>query len=168
VHKGSTQTNKRSKLGFKRKERKKPKRTLVWCTGLSGVPPDSVLCTRAERLQTLHLQVSEAALRYNSPDYPVCHRTVRCTSGATVPSATVSCRATVHGQFAQKSEQLPKAHRTMNSTYLVRHQTVRCHKKTKLQWSNPNGWVTWLAHQTVSGGAPDCPVCPSTAACPNG
>jgi hypothetical protein len=33
---------------------------------------------------------------------------------------------------------------------------------------NPNGWVTWLAHQTVSGGAPDCPVRPSTAACPNG
>jgi hypothetical protein len=33
---------------------------------------------------------------------------------------------------------------------------------------NPNGWVTWLAHRTVSGGAPDCPVRPSTAACPNG
>jgi hypothetical protein len=32
---------------------------------------------------------------------------------------------------------------------------------------NPNGWVTWLAHWTVSGGAPDCPVWPSTAACPN-
>jgi hypothetical protein len=26
----------------------------------------------------------------------------------------------------------------------------------KLQ--NPNGWVTWLAHRTVFGGAPDCPV----------
>jgi hypothetical protein len=36
----------------------------------------------------------------------------------------------------------------------------------KLQ--NPNGWVTWLAHRTVSVDAPDCPVCPSTAACPNG
>jgi hypothetical protein len=33
---------------------------------------------------------------------------------------------------------------------------------------NPNGWVTWLAHWTVSGGPPDCPVRPSTAACPNG
>jgi hypothetical protein len=29
---------KRSKLGFKRKEQKKPKRTLVWRTGLSGAP----------------------------------------------------------------------------------------------------------------------------------
>jgi hypothetical protein len=25
----------------------------------------------------------QAPLRYNSPDYPVCHRTVQCTSGAT-------------------------------------------------------------------------------------
>jgi hypothetical protein len=27
---------------------------------------------------------------------------------------------------------------------------------------NPNGWVMWLSHRTVSGGAPDCQVCPST------
>jgi hypothetical protein len=31
---------------------------------------------------------------------------------------------------------------------------------------NPNGWVMWLTHRTVSGGAPDCPVRPSTAAQP--
>jgi hypothetical protein len=50
VHKGSTQTNKKIKLGFKRKEQKKPKITLVWHTGLSSVPPDSVWCTRVVRL----------------------------------------------------------------------------------------------------------------------
>jgi hypothetical protein len=33
---------------------------------------------------------------------------------------------------------------------------------------NPNGRVTWLAHQIASGSAPDCPVGPSTAATPNG
>jgi hypothetical protein len=32
---------------------------------------------------------------------------------------------------------------------------------------NPNGWVTWLAHRTVSGGAPGCPMRPSTGAIPN-
>jgi hypothetical protein len=32
--------------------------------------------------------------------------------------------------------------------------------------SNPNGWMTWLAHRTASGGAPDSPVCPSTVAPP--
>jgi hypothetical protein len=70
---------KRSELGFKRKEQKKPKSTLVWRTGLSGVPPDSVRCTRVDRPQTPHLRVSPGALRYNSPDCPVWHQTVRCT-----------------------------------------------------------------------------------------
>jgi hypothetical protein len=70
---------KRSELGFKRKEQKKPKRTLVWRTGLSGVPPDSVRCTREDQPLTLNLRVPSGALRYNSPDCPVWHRTVRCT-----------------------------------------------------------------------------------------
>jgi hypothetical protein len=33
---------------------------------------------------------------------------------------------------------------------------------------NPNSWVTWLAHQTVSGGAPACPGRPIKVATPNG
>jgi hypothetical protein len=50
---------------------------------------------------------------------------------------------------AQKSEQRQKAHRTVNRTYPVRHQTVQWPHMSELQWSNPNGWVTWLAHWTV-------------------
>jgi hypothetical protein len=73
----------------------------------------------------------------------------------------------VRGQFAQKSEQRQKAHRTVNSDYLVHHRTVRWSQLSELQRSNPNGWVTWLADRTVSGGAPDCPVRPSTASLPN-
>jgi hypothetical protein len=46
--------------------------------------------------------------------------------------------------------------------------TVRWPTCQKLQRSNPNGRVTWLAHRTVSGGAPDCPVRPSIAEFPNG
>jgi hypothetical protein len=37
----------------------------------------------------------------------------------------------------------------------------------EVQRSNPNSWVTWLAHRTVSDGALDCPVRPSTVAPPN-
>jgi hypothetical protein len=62
---------KRLNKGFKKKRAKKPKSTLVWRTGLSGVPPDSVRCTRTVQHKTLHLLVSQALLRYNSPDYPV-------------------------------------------------------------------------------------------------
>jgi hypothetical protein len=66
--KGSTQTNQKNKLGFKRKQQK-----------------GNRLCPvhQGESTQTLHLRISQAQLHYNSPDYPVCHRTVRCTSGAT-------------------------------------------------------------------------------------
>jgi hypothetical protein len=68
----------------------------------------------------------------------------------------------------QKSEQAQKAHRTVNSDCLMHHRTVRWPTCQKLQRSNPNGWVTWLAHRTVFGGAPDYPVRPSTEAFPNG
>jgi hypothetical protein len=44
----------------------------------------------------------------------------------------------------------------------------RCQISNGRNRQNPNGWVTWLAHQTVSGGAPDCPVRPSTTALSNG
>jgi hypothetical protein len=69
-------------------------------------------------------------------------------------SATVNSNgnlksAIVRGQFAQKSEQRQKAHRIVNSTCLVHHQTVRWPHLSELQRSNPNGWVTWLAHRTV-------------------
>jgi hypothetical protein len=159
VHKGSTQNNKRSKLGFKRKEQKKPKRTLVWRTGLSGVPPNCVRCTRAVRLQTFHLRVSAAPLRYNSPDCPVCHRsngyfTQRST--AKVPDARNSARQ------SQSAE--PEAHRTVHSTCPVRHRTIRCHMKTKLQWLKPS--EPYRLGDVA--GAPGCLVRPSIAACPNG
>jgi hypothetical protein len=54
---------------------------------------------------------------------------------------------------AQKSEQRQKAHRTVNSECPMHHRTVWWPHMSELQRSNPNGWVTWLAHRTVSGGA---------------
>jgi hypothetical protein len=99
----------------------------------------------------------------------VWHRTVRCAkrsngrqrNGRVQRSADT---ATAHAE----SEQRQKAHRAVNSDCPVHHRTVRWPHMSELQRSNPNGWVTWLAHRTVSGGAPDCPVRPSTTAPPNG
>jgi hypothetical protein len=70
---------KRSKLGYKRKEQKKPKRTLVWRTRLSGVSPDRVQCPGSYdfKLATFGFLESRSA---------IIHRTVRCASGATVNS----------------------------------------------------------------------------------
>jgi hypothetical protein len=92
------------------------------------------------------------------------------SNGYTTP--TVVCRGTVKVNSArlraQKSEQRQKAHRTVNSDYPVHHRTVRWPTCQKLQRSEPNDLVTWLAHRTVSGGAPDCPVRHTTAASTNG
>jgi hypothetical protein len=90
-------------------------------------------------------------------------------SGATTTSATVEFNSRLTTlQFTQSQSRCQKAHRTVNSTCPMHHRTVRWPHMLELQWSNPNGWVTWLAHQTVSAGAPDCPMRPSTAAPPNG
>jgi hypothetical protein len=59
------------------------------------------------------------------------------------------------------------AHKTVNRTCLVHHRTVRWPSCQKLQRSEPNGLVTWLAQRTVSGGAQDCPVRHTTEALTN-
>jgi hypothetical protein len=158
--KGSTQINKSLKKGSNKKSKIQPKCALVWRTGLSGVPPDSVRCTRKPN--------SELATFGNSGSRSaIIHRTVRCASGVTATAPTVVCNGTVKVNSArlrtQKSEQRQKAHRTVNSDCPVNHRTVRWPTCQKLQRSNPNGLVTLLAHRTVSGGAPDCPVRHSTA-----
>jgi hypothetical protein len=104
-------------------------------------------------------------LRYNSPDCPVCHAEQRLQRQRS--SAKVNSEATVRGQRAQSQSRRQKAHRIVNSDCPVHHRTVRWPHLSELQRSNPNGWVTWLAHRTVSGGAPDCPVHPSIDSLPN-
>jgi hypothetical protein len=123
---------KRSKLGFKTKEQKKLKRTLVWRTGLCPVH-------QGRSTQTLHLRVSGELLRYNSPNCPVCQRSNG--SSATVHSKghlqkCYSAR-TVHAE----SEQRQKAHRIVNTACPV-PQDVRAPMVKTLM-------VGWR------GGAPD-------------
>jgi hypothetical protein len=66
---------------------------------------------------------------------------------------TVVCRgikcATVRACARRSQSRCQKAHRTVCRTCLVHHRTIRWPHKLELQRSNPNGWVTWLAHRTV-------------------
>jgi hypothetical protein len=108
---------KRSKLGFKRKEQKKPERTLVWRIGLSGAPGT----VEAEPF-TFGFLESRSAIIY---------RTVRWVTGLSgVPaeqrlrSATVACNVNSARTVRAESEQRPKAHRTVNSACPV-PQAVR-------------------------------------------
>ena len=70
-------------------------------------------------------------------------------------------------QCAPESEHAREAHGTVYSTCPVHHRTARRPHQSELQRSNPNDRVTWLAHRTVSGGAPDYPVRPATDSLPN-
>jgi hypothetical protein len=54
-------------------------------------------------------------------------------------------------QCVPESEHAQLAHRTVYRTCPVHHRTAQRPHKSELQRSNPNGWLTWLAHRTVSG-----------------
>jgi hypothetical protein len=73
-----TQPIKRPNVGFNKRAKEQPKAPLVWHTGLSGVPPDSVRCTTGQcpvhqrnPTPTRHLRENPEPARYNSPDCPV-------------------------------------------------------------------------------------------------
>jgi hypothetical protein len=85
--------------------------------------------------------------------------TVVCNGTGTVNSVHCARRSQSRRQ---------KAHRTVDSDCSVHHQTIWWPSCQKLQRSEPNGLVTWLAHRTVSGGAPDCPVRHTIEAFTNG
>jgi hypothetical protein len=85
------------------------------------------------------------------------HRIVRCASGATATSHQQSFAennkcATVRACTRRSQSRRQKAHRTVYRTCLVHHRTVRWPQLSELQWSEPNGLVTWLAAPPRCGG----------------
>ena len=107
-------------------------------------------CPVPQRRATLELASFGNSLRYNSPDMSGAHGTVRCNSGATATSVQRSPATALNArQSAQKSGMREVAHRTLYSTCPVCHRTSRRAQQSELQWSEPNGLVTWLGHRTV-------------------
>jgi hypothetical protein len=133
--------------GSNKKSKRLPKCALVWRTGQCPVH-------QGTQLRTCHLREFWKPLRYNSPDCLVFQWSNGCTAPMVVYNGTVKVNSA--RLRAQKSEQRQKAHQTVNSDCPVHHRNVRWPSCQKLQRSEPNGRVTWLAHRTVSGGAPDC------------
>jgi hypothetical protein len=114
------------RLGSKERSKRKLKVALVWRTGLPGVPPDSVRCTRVDQLELATFGFLEMPLRYNSLECPVCHRTVRCAIGATTSKRNgrlqrSADRCTVRGQSAQSQSSARR--RIGQRTVLVRCTT---------------------------------------------
>jgi hypothetical protein len=122
----------------------------------------TVQCTRVVQLQTSHSREFEDALRYNSPDCPVCHQTVTvsqgsngslCTNGCFVRRNSVEqCRAEVR---AQKSKGTGLSGVAPDCP--VWHRTVRCSKMTKAPMIDQ----LWTLTVALMWRTPDCPVHPS-------
>jgi hypothetical protein len=152
--------------GSNKESKRQPKGTLVWRTGLSGVPPDSVRCTRAldSKLATF------GKIRGCSS---IIHRTVRCASGATATSrATVDCNliqcATVHVEVRARAGGAPDSLQDLSGAPpdspeapQVRAPTVEPQRLADVAGAPDS--VRWRTG--LSGGAPDCPVAHRTVRC---
>jgi hypothetical protein len=141
---------KRSKLGFKRKEQKKPKRTLVW--GTRQCP-----ACQGRSTPTLRLRVSKAALRYNSLDCPVCHRTVWCACGATTTSRNGQLQkyltqGTVRAESERSIRGAPDSEQYLSGAAPNCPVPQEDKASNSRRAPNPNGWVTW--RRTRLSGAP--------------
>jgi hypothetical protein len=128
---------------------------------------------QGESAQTLQLRFSQAQLRYNSPDCPMCHQTVQCTSGAT---AIYTQRSTLQSEQCNSDVRVDGQRGTGLSSVTpdcpVPHEDKASNGRPAL---GPNDKMTWrctghcpVAHRALSGGAPDCSVRPSPAAFFNG
>jgi hypothetical protein len=137
---------------------------VVWRTGLSGVPPDSVRCTMPVQIRSSHSRDFEGALRYKSPDCPVCqwataiqHATVDSDGWTVQHSTTAEVRAASQrgtGLFGVTPD-CPVS------------QEAKPQRSPELR-TLMVGWRCGAPDSAsyLSGGAPDCPVRPSIAASP--
>jgi hypothetical protein len=107
--------------------------------------PDSSVCHRTVSGAPGPYRVQPATLGKTRARSAIIHRTVRCASRATANSRQ---RSTLTGEQwstvpRQKSEQQVRG----APDCPVHHQTVRCHKKSKVPMvdraPNPNSWVMW-------------------------
>jgi hypothetical protein len=136
--------------------------------GSPGLAHQTVRCTTGQcpvhqgiQLRTCHLREFREPLRYNSPDCPVHHRTVRCASGVTAiqhqrSSATLQC-ATARAEVRAGAEGAPDSEQDRSG-------------------APPDCPVAQLSEAPTVGtqrpgdvvGAPDSPVRHTTAASTNG
>jgi hypothetical protein len=142
-----------------------PKCVLVWRNGLSGVPPDSVWCTRDSNSELLtfgnsgsHSAIIHRTVRCCTGQCPVAHRTVWCASGATATSAPmVVCNrikcATVRTEVRHAPEGAPDSLQDLSGA------PPDCPVAQKTEAPTVR-----IQRAGDVAGAPDCPVRHATAA----
>jgi hypothetical protein len=108
---------KKTNVGFNKRAKGQPKVPLVWHTRLSGVPPDTVRCTRGLQLK---LATFEKIQRRST----IIHRTVRCTPDS------VRCSKEERSQELAGFGKLQQLLRYNSPDISGVHRTVRCNCRT--------------------------------------
>jgi hypothetical protein len=117
------------------------------------VPPDSVRCTRTVQSPTSHSRVSLGTLRYNSSDCPVHQR----SNGYFAHSSTAKAEEQRNSAQQCTAESERRVRGALDSEQCLSGVAPDCPVPPEdiasngRQLLNPNAWVTWLAHRTVSG-----------------
>jgi hypothetical protein len=125
-------------MGSNKVSKGQPKCALVWRTGLSGPPPDSVRCTR-------ELQAKLSTFGNSQRCSAIIHRTIRCTTG--------QCP-------------VPQGRATLNSPALgirsaIIHRTVRCDSgatttsRATVDFNALNARLRAQRSRARAGGTPD-------------
>jgi hypothetical protein len=108
--------------------------------------PDTVRCPRLQPSRTDRSRVFSELIRYNSSDYPVSNRTVRCANGATVNFANGRLQNSL---TVRSQNQSAKLERTRVSG--VPLDCSMPQEDRRLQWStapNPNSRLMWHAQDS--------------------
>jgi hypothetical protein len=155
-----------------------PKCALVWRTGLSGVPPDSVRCTRDSNFELVTFgnsggrsAIIHRTVRCSTGQCPVAHRTIRCACGVTTTSRQrssierIEC-ATVHARVRAETGGAPDTEQCLSGAppdYPVPQKTeaptIRIHRPGDVAGAPDSvRWRTGLSgapcdsslHQTTS------------------
>jgi hypothetical protein len=169
VHKGSTQTNKKIEYRVQKQRSKETKSALVWRTGLSGAPglywPKLATPGFLRARSAIFIGLSDVP-----PDYPVQQRSNDSFAQRSTAKAEESDEQwrTVRAELEPPVRGAPDTEQCLSGVAPNCPVPLEDKAFNGLKLPNPNGWVTWLAHRTVSSGTPDCLVRSSTAAIPNG
>ena len=102
--------------------------------GCPGLAHRTVRCTRENHSELATFGFLGMPLRYNSPDCPMQHRTVRCamlSNGYLRQRSSAKATGTMNSVRlrTQSQSRRQKAHRAVNRTYPVHHRTVRCARR---------------------------------------
>jgi hypothetical protein len=156
---------KRPKKDSNIESKSQPKCALVWRTGLSSAPPDSVRCTRDSNSELLifgnsggRSAIIHRTIRWSTGQCLVAHQTVRCTSGATATSHQrssaegIKC-ATVHARIRAAPDGAPDSEQCLSGA------SPDCPVAQKTEAP-----TVGIPRPGDVAGAPDCPVRHATAA----